>query len=793
MSAPATPSTDPAPDLLRLLATELNLPVNAVKAVMELLDGGGTVPFIARYRKEATGGLDEVQIRSIEERRTYLKELGERRATVLAAIEGQGKLTDELRGRIEACTTKQALEDLYLPYKTKRRTKAVIAMERGLGPLAERILAQPVDGDPLAEAVGFVAPDKEVPDVEAALSGARDIVAERLTEDADARAWLRTQYMERGELETRVVPDKAEERSKFEDYYEYAEPAAKVPSHRFLAIRRGEAEGFLRCSVGVAPELVLPGLEGRAGIQAESPWADQLKQAVKSAYRRRLSVSIETDVRLELKSRADREAVDVFAENLEHLLLAAPLGPQTVIGIDPGLRTGCKCAVVDATGRFVETITIFPARGGAAEEKAKRDVLGLIEKHGPRAIAVGNGTGGRETEKLVRDALKQAGEKHIVVVSVSEAGASVYSASDVARQEFPDLDLTIRGAISIARRLQDPLAELVKVDPKSIGVGQYQHDVMQSLLQRKLKEVVESCVNRVGVELNTASASLLGYVAGIGPSLARRIVDHRERNGKFSSRADLGQVSGLGPRTFEQAAGFVRVRESDNPLDRSAVHPERYALVERIAADLGVSVQELVGNAALARRIDVGRYGTEAGELTLKDILAELEKPGRDPRQTFEAPKFRDDVSEMTDLKEGMRLEGVVTNVTKFGAFVDVGVHQDGLVHISQLADHFVEDPKAVVKVGDKLSVRVLEVDLERKRISLSAKSGDGGQGRGAPRGGRSEGDRQDRGGRGDRGGRNDRGGRGGRKGKGDRDDRPRSSQDGGFSNNPFAKLRGKV
>jgi uncharacterized protein len=721
-AAATAPSYDPVP----ALAEELALPLRGVAAVVKLLIEGATVPFIARYRKEQTGGLDEVQIRAIEERRLYLIDMNDRRAAILASIAEQGQLTDELKARILACTTKAALEDLYLPFKPKRRTRAMMARERGLQPLADRILAQPAAGDPAAEAAAFVDAAKEVPDIKAALAGARDIVAEKIAEDADIRAMVRAQYFDEGTVQSTVLADKANEPTKFERYYAFEEPLAKIPSHRFLAVRRGEQEGVLRLKIAVPIESLTPRVEGKIGLVAASPFAGEMAAAVRDACNRLLLPSLELDLRIELKMRADQEAVEVFATNLRQLLLAAPLGGKSVIGVDPGLRTGCKCVAVDATGRYLEAVTVYPSSGEAAATRARAELAAFVQKHRPAAIAVGNGTGGREAEALCREIVKAAELREVVVVPVSEAGASVYSASEVAREEFPDLDLTLRGAISIARRLQDPLAELVKIDPKAIGVGQYQHDVFQPLLARKLDQVVESCVNHVGVDLNTASAPLLARVAGLRPSVAANIVEHRGRCGPFNNRARLLDVPGLGPRTFEQAAGFLRIRGGEHPLDASAVHPERYALVERIATDLGVGLRELVGSAALAARVVVGRYiGEDIGELTLRDILNELQKPGRDPRERFDPPKFRADVTTIADLTVGLELEGVVTNVTAFGAFVDVGVHQDGLVHISRLSDRFVKDPHAVVKPGDRLKVRVLEVDAQRKRISLTARLGD--------------------------------------------------------------------
>ncbi len=718
--------TQSAYDPVPLIARETGASSHAVSATIRLLAEGNTVPFIARYRKEATGELDEVKIREIQERHGYLMDLEDRRHTILQSIEEQGKLTPELRDKIGACATKSALEDLYLPYRPKRRTRATLARERGLEPLSERVRALPSTGDPAEEARPFVDPEKQLPDVDAVLSGARDIVAEWISENADVRARLRRELAERGTLESKAIPAKTKERTKFEQYYDFRAPLADIPSHRFLAVRRGEREGILRVAATVTDEeALLVRIGGMVGYRDNSPFSKHYWTALEDAYRRLLLPSVETEVLNETKVEADRSAVDVFARNLKNLLLSPPLGEHRVVGIDPGLRTGCKCVSVDATGKLLGHVTIYPFQGDDAAQRARRVFADFVKKARPYAIAVGNGTGGRETESLVRRVLEEEGEKQIALVSVNESGASVYSASEVAREEFPDLDLTIRGAVSIARRLQDPLAELVKIDPKSIGVGQYQHDVHQPLLHQKLDAVVESCVNGVGVELNTASASLLSYVAGIGPNVAKKIVRHREDKGPFGGRSRLLDVAGLGPKTYEQAAGFIRVRGSQHALDASAVHPERYGLVERMVSDLGVKVEELVGNASLAGKIDVSRYvGDDVGEPTLRDIISELVKPGRDPRATFELPRFRDDVTSLGDLEEGMELEGVVTNVTAFGAFVDVGVHQDGLVHISELADHFVKDPHQEVQVGQKLKVRVLAVNLERSRVSLSARSG---------------------------------------------------------------------
>jgi uncharacterized protein len=736
-------STEPTPAVRReeddptpRIALETGIPLSSVRATEKLLAEGATVPFVARYRKEQTGGLDEVQIRDIDEKRVYYTELLERRKAVLAEIESQGKLTPELRAKICATWVKAELEDLYLPYKPKRRTRATMAREKGLAPLAERILAQVAKGDPKAEAEAFVSAEKGVADVKAALAGARDIVAEMIAERAEVRATVREIYRKEAVVACAPVPEKTKEPTKFEMYYSFREKLEGLPSHRYLAIRRGDAEGVLRVDLEVDKPQTAAKLYGPAGVSSSSPFAPELRAAVDDAVSRLLCPSIESDARIDQKMLADRDAVDVFAENLKKLLLAAPLGRRVVLGIDPGQRTGCKCVVVDDTGKLLEHTLVNLVQGDRALEHAKKTVAALVEKYGPYAVAVGNGTHGRETEDFVRDVLAEQGKKEVIVVPVSEAGASVYSASDVAREEFPDLDLTVRGAVSIARRLQDPLAELVKIDPKAIGVGQYQHDVFQPLLKRKLTEVVESCVNAVGVELNTASAPLLAHVAGLGPTAAKKIVKHREEKGAFASRADLLKVAGIGPKAFEQCAGFVRVRGGAHPLDASAVHPERYALVEKIAKERGVALSDLVGNADLVKSIPWEKYASnDVGLPTLEDIKKELAKPGRDPRDAYSPPKFRDDVRKMEDLKPGMELEGVVTNVTAFGAFVDVGVHQDGLVHVSQLADRFVKDPHEVMKVGDKVKVKVVEVDLARKRIALTARSGAAPQKSGGPSG----------------------------------------------------------
>lgn len=707
------------------ISDDLIIAKSGTLAVIELLKEGATVPFIARYRKEATGGLDEVQIRAIGERYEYEKELDERKKTILQSIESQGKLTKELKEKVIASETKTVLEDLYLPYKPKRRTRATIAKEKGLEPLAELIVEQSNTSDPLKDAEKFLNLEKGVTTVEEALAGACDIVAEKVSEDVNVRKYIRECFQKEGIVRSMVKEEYKEQTTKYNDYYEFSEMVSKIPSHRYLAIRRGEREGVLTFKIEILEEENIKELEKLLLVKKSSPYAKHYSLAIKDAFRRLILPSVETDIRVKLKMEADKAAVTIFAENLKHLLLASPLGNLPVIGIDPGIRTGCKCAVVDQTGKFLENATLYISQGGSKKEQAKQILLALVKKYSPYAIAVGNGTAGRETEVFVKETLKESQQKGVIVVQVNESGASVYSASDVAREEFPDLDLTIRGAISIARRLQDPLAELVKIDPKAIGVGQYQHDVYQQLLTEKLQDVVESCVNFVGVELNTASPALLSYVSGIGSSMAKKIVTTREEFGKFSNRKQLLKVPGLGNKTFEQSAGFLRIRDGENPLDRSAVHPESYKVVEKMAKDSSLPVSELIGNEQAISSLVVNNYQTdEVGMHTLQDIIAELKKPGRDPRSCFAPPNFRDDVQTMNDLSLGMALEGVVTNVTAFGAFVDIGVHQDGLIHVSELSDQFITDPHQVVKAGDRLKVKVLEVDLPRKRISLTAKTG---------------------------------------------------------------------
>jgi protein Tex len=712
-------------------ARELGLTPKQVEATLSLFGDGATLPFVARYRKEATGGLDEVQLRSVRDRAGYLTELEERRAAILASIEEQGKLDGGLRRRVEAAGSKQELEDLYLPYKPKRRTRALIARERGLEPLADALWSGEVDdAAAAARARSYVDAERGVATAEDALQGARDILAERVAEDAALRGWVRDRTRRQGQVASRVArgKDTSTEAARFRDYFSFAQKAADIPSHRMLAIRRGEAEEVLLWSIEAPVEEILAGLKAR--IMARRRARGQLELVAEDAYKRLIGPSIQTELRMELKERADAQAIDIFGRNLEQLLLTPPAGERSVLGIDPGFRTGAKVAVVSATGAVLATATLYLHQ----PDRFTAELQSLVARHRPSLIAIGNGTASRETQLAVRAALGDAapsgawnGGSQPGVVLVNEAGASVYSASDVARDELPELDVSLRGAVSIARRLQDPLAELVKIDPKSIGVGQYQHDVDQPRLKGRLDEVVQVCVNRVGVELNTASAPLLSYVAGLGPTLARNIVEHRDRQGGLASRAQLLDVPRLGPKAFEQAAGFLRIRAADHPLDRTAVHPERYRLVERMARDLGMPLAELVENEQAVRRIPLDRYVSDhVGRPTLEDIVAELLRPGRDPRDAFEAPAFREDVTEMKDLKEGMKLEGVVTNVVAFGAFVDVGVHQDGLVHVSQLADRFVRDPGEIVQVGQKVAVWVLSVDLDRKRIALSMKAASG-------------------------------------------------------------------
>ncbi len=708
------------------IADELQVRENQVAAAVTLLDEGSTVPFIARYRKEATGGLDDTHLRTLEERLGYLRELEDRRAAILASVQEQGKLTPELAGQIQAADTKTRLEDLYLPYKPKRRTKAQIAREAGLEPLADQLLADPGKA-PEAEAAAFVDPAKEVADVKAALDGARHILVERFGEDAELVGRLRTTMAEQGKIFSKVVEEKRAEGAKFSDYFDFSESWKQIPSHRALALFRARAQGVLdlRLDLDVEPGAKHPA-EGtiavHTGIRDLGRPADKwLADVVRWTWKLKIGPHIETDLTAALREQAEDEAIRVFARNLHDLLLAAPAGMRSTIGLDPGIRTGVKVAVVDATGKLVETSTIYPHQPRNDWDGSIAVIAALAVRHKAELIAIGNGTASRETDKLVADLFARHPELKLSKIMVSEAGASVYSASATAAAEFPQLDVSLRGAVSIARRLQDPLAELVKIEPKSIGVGQYQHDVAPQKLARSLDAVVEDCVNAVGVDLNTASIPLLTRVSGLNETTARNIVEYRDANGAFRSRKQLLEVSRLGPKTFEQAAGFLRIRGGDTPLDGSAVHPEAYPVVERILKTLGKELSAVIGDARYLRSLNAEDF-TDArfGLPTVEDILKELEKPGRDPRPEFKAAVFKEGVNELKDLQPGMLLEGVVTNVTAFGAFVDVGVHQDGLVHISQLANSFVKDPHAVVKAGDIVKVKVQEVDLPRKRIALT-------------------------------------------------------------------------
>lgn len=702
------------------IASELGVKPHQVQATIELLDGGATVPFISRYRKEATGTLDEVQVATIRDRIEQLRELDKRREAILKSIEEQGKLTPELKKSIDAAETMSKLEDIYLPYKPKRRTKATIAREKGLEPLAERIFAQ-TSFDLDGEAGKYLSEENEVKSIEEALQGARDIIAEWVNENAVLREKIRKLFLEEGVFTSRVIPGKEAEAIKYKDYFEWSEPIKTAPSHRVLAMRRGEKELFLLLDSCPEELSAIAVMEREILENAANSAVDQVRLAIRDSYKRLLKPSMETEIRLLTKKKADEEAIRVFAENLRQLLLGAPLGEKSVIAIDPGFRTGCKLVCLGPQGQFLHYEAIYPHEPQRRMAEAGMTVKGLAEKFSIQAIAIGNGTAGRETEAFV----KSLGlPKSIIVIMVNEAGASIYSASDVAREEFPDLDLTVRGAVSIGRRLMDPLAELVKIDPKSIGVGQYQHDVDQNALKNSLDDTVMSAVNGVGVEVNTASKQLLTYVSGLGPVLAQNIVDFRTENGPFSSRTQLKKVPRLGEKAFEQAAGFLRISKAKHPLDASAVHPERYELVEKMAKDLNTSVKELMSSEDLRSKIILKNYVSETvGLPTLQDILEELAKPGRDPRETFEVFNFQEGVNSMVDLKVGMKLPGVVTNITAFGAFVDVGVHQDGLVHLSHLADRFVKDPNEVVTVNQKVQVTVMEVDIPRKRIGLSMKS----------------------------------------------------------------------
>jgi uncharacterized protein len=695
------------------IATQTQLPPAGVAAAVALFDDGATLPFVARYRKERTGGLDEVQLRAVLEARKQLTELDQRRDAIVEALRAQGQLTDALHRSLRQATRKSTLEDLYAPFKKRRTTRADQARARGLQPLADTIRRQP-RGNPRADARRYVGGD--VATVDDALQGARDIVAETLASDPELRARLRRLVGQHGKLHSKAK--KGGDTSAFRDYVDRAEPVRSIPPHRYLAMRRGESEGALRVSVSLDTDRVVADVLRSTDHRRNTPYGTELTAAATDAVKRLMLPAATRGVRKVLDREADDAAIDVFERNLAALLLAAPLGPRPVVGIDPGIRTGCKAAALSATGDVLDHATFFLV---GRNEPATDGLLAFLRRHRPDAVAVGNGTGGRETESLLRRLVRDHGLP-CLVVSVNEAGASVYSASELAGAELPDLDLTVRGAVSIGRRLQDPLAELVKVDPASLGIGQYQHDVDASRLARRLSDVVEHCVNLVGIDLNTASPALLAHVAGLGPRTAQAIVDHRTSHGPFRARRQLLDVAGLGPKTYEQCAGFLRVRGAAHPLDDSGVHPERYDLVARMARDLGTRIEALVGSDRIGE-LSLSRYvDDEVGMATLTDIAAELRRPGRDPRATFEAPTFRDDVHTLDDLQQGMVLEGVVTNVTAFGAFVDLGVHQDGLVHVSQMADRYVKDPHAVVHPGKTVRVRVVEVDRERKRIALSMK-----------------------------------------------------------------------
>jgi len=706
-------------DVAQRIASELVIDPRQVAAVASLLSEGATVPFISRYRKERTGSLDEVAIAAIRDRLKQLQALDERRSAILDSLSERDLLTDELRAAIQAAESLTVLEDLYLPYRPKRRTRAMIARERGLEPLAQRLLEQAPGFDPLAEAAGYIDPENDVPDADTALAGARDILAETVNETAEARAEVRRLFETKGTVATTVIEGKEAEGQAYRDYFAWHEPVAKAPGHRIHAVLRAEREGVVRLSVRPDEAEAVALLERRF-VRGTGPASEEVELAVVDGYRRLMAPSLENEVRSALKEKADREAVRVFAANLEQVLMAPPLGRRRVLAIDPGLRTGCKVVCLDAQGRLLTHTVISILGSGHERARAGQTIVDLVRDYEIEAIAVGNGTGSREAESLVRSIELR---RDVPIVLVNESGASIYSASEVARRELPDQDVTVRGAVSIGRRLMDPLAELVKIDPKSIGVGQYQHDVDPGMLRGALDDVVERCVNAVGVEVNTASPSLLAHVSGLGPKLAETVVAHRDANGPFLTRGDLKKVPRLGRKAFEQAAGFLRIRDGAEPLDASAVHPERYAIVRRMAADLRCTVPDLLRDASLREKIDLERYVTdEVGLPTLRDILAELAKPGRDPRERFEAFAFSDEAHEIGDLEPGMRLPGIVTNVVEFGAFVDIGVHQDGLVHVSQLADRFVKRPSDVVHVGQTVTVTVLEVDEPRRRIALSMK-----------------------------------------------------------------------
>ncbi|WDF78103.1 Tex family protein [Mucilaginibacter sp. KACC 22773] len=702
------------------IASELSISEKQVSATMALLDEGATVPFISRYRKEVTGTLDEVQVAEIRDRAQQLRDLDKRREAILKSLTDMGKLTPELEKQINEAETMVSLEDIYLPYRPKRKTRATAAREKGLQPLADLLLEQR-KADVQTEAAIFIDAERGVSSIEEALAGARDIIAETISENAEVRTRIRELFIEKGTFQSKVIDGKELEGIKYKDYFDWTEPVKSAPSHRILAMRRGEKEEILWLDIKPAEEEAIAALED-SFVKANNPSADQVRQAIADGYKRLLKPSMETEVRLFTKKKADEEAIRVFAENARQLLLSAPLGQKRVMAIDPGFRTGCKLVCLDEQGKLLENTAIYPHTGAGQAREAEKTIQHLFDRYKIEAIAIGNGTAGRETELFVRN-LNLPG---VAIVMVNESGASIYSASDVAREEFPDKDITVRGAVSIGRRLMDPLAELVKIDPKSIGVGQYQHDVDQNKLQTSLDDTVMSCVNAVGVELNTASKQILAYVSGLGPQLAQNIVDYRDQHGAFKRRDQLKKVPRLGEKAFEQAAGFLRIHHAENPLDSSAVHPERYSLLEQIAKDMKCTVKDLMGDAAIRRSIPLQKYTSETvGLPTLNDIMAELAKPGRDPREQFEAFSFTDGVNAIGDLKVGMKLPGIVTNITNFGAFVDIGVHQDGLVHLSQITNRFIKDPNEVLKVHQKVEVTVTEVDVNRKRIALSMKEND--------------------------------------------------------------------
>lgn len=701
------------------IAKELTIRLAQVQATVELLDKDATVPFISRYRKELTGSLDEVQVTQIRDRIIQLRDLDKRRSAILKSLKEQGKLTDELQKLIDTVETLVSLEDIYLPYRPKRKTRASIAKERGLEPLGKQLFEQ-ADFDILVKANEFVSEEKGVKNIEEALAGARDIMAEWINEDADIRSQMRNLFVKHGTITAKVISGKEEEGKKYKDYFDIEQSVESAPSHRVLAMRRAEKEMIISLSMIPFEEDALEILEEQF-VKEDNKAAEQVTLAIKDAYKRLLRPSMETETRLLTKKRADQEAITVFADNLRQLLLAAPMGQKSVLGLDPGFRTGCKLVCLDKQGQLVYDTAIYPNEPQKQVQQSAATIAALCQKFDIEAIAIGNGTAGRETERFVRD---MGLPSKIQIVMVNESGASVYSASKVAREEFPDHDLTVRGSVSIARRLMDPLAELVKLDPKSIGVGQYQHDVEQKALKNSLDDVVVSCVNAVGVEVNTASKNLLSYVSGLGDSLAKNIIDYRNENGAFTSRTQLKKVPRLGSKAFEQAAGFLRIRSGKNPLDASAVHPESYAVVKQMAKDLGCTIKELMTEENLRKQLNLRTYVSETiGLPTLEDIVKELAKPGRDPREKFESFEFQEGVNSLEDVRIGMTLPGIVTNVTDFGAFIDIGVHQDGLAHISQLADRFIKHPSEAVKVQQKVQATVLEVDIDRKRISLSLKA----------------------------------------------------------------------